>query len=890
MSRPSFDFKRPGLPQTSSRIQASKILNVDQPGGDATNIAYSPRTAWRGTPGLTQNPLLSLTHPKYDLPETLVQNFLSLGIRSIYPWQSSCLLGRGLLTGEKNLVYSAPTGGGKSLVADVLMLKRIIDHPEKKAILVLPYVALVQEKLKWLRRIVEGVHKRGKNNDSNMMFSQRERNHGTIRVAGFYGGSKTRQSLADIDIAVCTIEKANAMLNTAIEDHSITTLGVLVLDELHMLQDDHRGYLMELMATKIMSLEHEIQVIGMSATLSVRHGQIILAGPDTNVEQNTEIIAKWLDAKYYESKYRPIPIEEYLVFENGIYPASSSSAFLKKDSESDAPGSSISKPRPCRTITLSEHAALKSPLVNAVAALASETVRSEYGTLIFCSSRKGCELDATLVSEVMPTAEELDQDIIEARREVLSELRSTSVGLDGCLENTIPCGVAFHHAGLTTEERDIVAQAFDNGVIKVIVATCSLAAGINLPARRVILHGARMGRDFVGPALLRQMRGRAGRKGKDEIGETYLCCQKSDLEAVAQLLEADLPVVESCLVAEKRGVNRALLEVIGTRLATSEEAIGDHMRRTLLHHVSEVSDLSGVVRSTLDYLISASLIAAESEGTYKSTQLGHAIVAASISPEDGLFIHEEIQRALRAFVMDGEMHIFYIFTPIQSSALGDINWKVYRDEVDQLDESGIRVLNYVGINPGTINILAQGGSLKETTSAEINIARVYRRFYAALQLRDLCNETPVYKVARKYDIPRGAVQNLAQTCDGFAAGMIKFCERMGWGMLAAVLEHTSDRLKAGARAELLDLARITFVKSRTARVLWENGLKTVRAVADADPKDLIPILLEAQPKKLRLHSDEEKRYREKVALKADIIINSANRLWSQQMQMELDDG
>lgn len=56
---------------------------------------------------------------------------------------------------------------------------------------------------------------------------------------------------------------------------------------------------------------------------------------------------------------------------------------------------------------------------------------------------------------------------------------------------------------------------------------------------------------------------------------------------------------------------------------------------------------------------------------------------------------------------------------------------------------------------------------------------------------------PIYNVARKYDIPRGAVQNLAQTCDGFAAGMIKFCERMGWGMLAAVLEHTSDRLKAG---------------------------------------------------------------------------------------------
>lgn len=52
------------------------------------------------------------------------------------------------------------------------------------------------------------------------------------------------------------------------------------------------------------------------------------------------------------------------------------------------------------------------------------------------------------------------------------------------------------------------------------------------------------------------MRGRAGRKGKDEIGETYLCCQKSDLEAVAELMGAEIPSVESCLVPGKRGIKR----------------------------------------------------------------------------------------------------------------------------------------------------------------------------------------------------------------------------------------------------------------------------------------------------------------------------------------------
>lgn len=65
---------------------------------------------------------------------------------------------------------------------------------------------------------------------------------------------------------------------------------------------------------------------------------------------------------------------------------------------------------------------------------------------------------------------------------------------------------------------------------------------------------------------------------------------------------------------------------------------------------------------------------------------------------------------------------------------------------------------------------AQGGNLKETTPAEQEISRIYRRFYLALQLRDICNEMPIHLISRKYDVPRGAVQTLAQTCQGFAAG------------------------------------------------------------------------------------------------------------------------
>ncbi|MCJ1378258.1 hypothetical protein MMC17_001355 [Xylographa soralifera] len=866
-------FKRPRLDISSnySHLKASKIRDVSNIPSARPTI-YTQRKLAASTPTASQNPLLSLKHSCYGLPERLVQNFASLGINSIYPWQSSCLLGRGLLSGEKNLVYTAPTGGGKSLVADVLMLKRVLEN--KKAILVLPYVALVQEKLKWLRRVVEGVEKQHDSqypSSSEIRKSRRSFDHHLIRVAGFFGGSKAREIWADIDIAVCTIEKANTLVNTAIEDCTINDLGIVVLDELHMIDDDHRGYLLELMATKLLSIEQATQLVGMSATLS-----------------NTETLAKWLGAKFFQSAYKPVPIEEYLVYDNDIYSVSTSGAFFKTASQLKAIETKTI-PTPHRIVQRSQHIELARPMTNTIVALALETVEAGYAVLVFCASRASCQTTAELISHAMLQAQDCSENDMNARREVLSNLRSLSVGLDEVLERTIIRGVAFHHAGLTTEERNMVAEAYDNGILKVIVATCSLAAGINLPARRVILQGARMGRDLVAPAMLRQMRGRAGRKGKDELGESYVCCEKQDLDEVGQLLEAELPGVESCLTPEKRGIKRALLEVIAVRLATHPDAVQEYIRRTLVYHTMDREALNLMVQTTIKDLLDSQLVLLDENRTYSATQLGQAIVASSLTPEDGIFVNAEFQRALKAFVLDGEMHVFYMFTPVHSAGLGDINWQMFRKEVDGLDESGLRVLRFCGIDPGFVNRMANSGKqLPERSQQEKDTARIYRRFYAAFQLRDLCNEVPIYVVARKYETPRGFVQNLAQTCEGFAAGMIKFCERMGWAMLRCVLEHMCDRLKAGAKSDLLDLAKIPFVKSRTARVFWENGFKSIRAIAAAESKDIVPILVLAQPRKSKINGDEETRYYEKLKVKAEIIIGAANRLWEREQQIDFD--
>jgi hypothetical protein len=148
-------------------------------------------------------------------------------------------------------------------------------------------------------------------------------------------------------------------------------------------------------------------------------------------------------------------------------------------------------------------------------------------------------------------------------------------------------------------------------------------------------------------------------------------------------------------------VHRALLEVIVTKLATSLESADEYVRKTLLFHSIDYKELVEMLNTTLQELHETGLI--KMEGTnLEATLLGQAIVASSLAPEDGIFVHKELQKALEAFVMDGEMHVLYAFTPVQS-AEGIINWQTLRKEVEGFDESNMRALGFVGLKPSLIN-------------------------------------------------------------------------------------------------------------------------------------------------------------------------------------------
>lgn len=115
------------------------------------------------------------------------------------------------------------------------------------------------------------------------------------------------------------------------------------------------------------------------------------------------------------------------------------------------------------------------------------------------------------------------------------------------MSKAVTYACAFHHAGLTTEERDIVEASFKTGALKVIVATSTLSSGVNLPARRVLIRSPLFGGKQMSSLTYRQMIGRAGRTGKDTLGESILICSESNARVGRELVTAQLKPIKSCL-------------------------------------------------------------------------------------------------------------------------------------------------------------------------------------------------------------------------------------------------------------------------------------------------------------------------------------------------------
>nr|CAD1822289.1 unnamed protein product [Ananas comosus var. bracteatus] len=775
--------------------------------------------------------------PLYDrlklaswLPPELCSIYMKKGISKLYPWQVECLLVEGVLE-RRNLVYCASTSAGKSFVAEILMLRRIISTG-KMALLVLPYVSICAEKAEHLELLLEPL---GKN------------------VRSFFGNQGGGSLPKDTSVAVCTIEKANSLINRLLEEGRLSELGIIVIDELHMVGDQHRGYLLELILTKLRYAAGEgtseassgessgsssgkpdpargLQIVGMSATMP-----------------NVAAVADWLQAALYETDFRPVPLEEYIKVGNTIF-----------DKRMNV----------VRTILKTADLGGKDP--DHIVELCNEVVQQGHSVLLFCSSRKGCEMTARHVSRFLKKfsvgMSGADSEFSDASS-TIEALRRCPAGLDPILAETLPLGVAYHHAGLTVEEREIVETCYRKGLVRVLTATSTLAAGVNLPARRVIFRQPRVGRDFIDGTRYRQMAGRAGRTGIDTKGESILICKPDEVKRISGILNSSCPPLQSCLSEDKNGMTHAIMEVVAGGIVQTASDIHRYVRCTLLNSTKPFQDVVKSAQDSLRWLCHKKFLEwNEDTKLYSTTPLGRAAFGSSLTPEESLVVLDDLSRAREGFVLASDLHLVFLVTPINVEVEPD--WELYYERFVELSAIEQSVGNRVGVVEPFLMRMAHGAPIpvqmrqqskksgmheksktrndtgKMGTGFNEQTIRVSKRFYVALMLSRLVQEVPVADVCESFKVARGMIQALQENAGRFALMVSVFCERLGWHDLEGLISKFQNRVSFGVRAEIAELTTIPYVKGSRARALYKGGLRSPLAIAEASVSEIAKALFE----------------------------------------------
>ncbi|CAJ1387606.1 unnamed protein product [Effrenium voratum] len=742
------------------------------------------------------------------IPESVEACYRDAGICRLHAWQAECLNNSEVLAG-RSLVYVAPTSAGKSLVSEVLMLRQLLFRG-RRALVILPYVSICEERVRQLRGSCGAVG---------------------LRVEGLYSSSDGKWH-AGADVAVCTIEKASALLNRLLEDDALLRdIGVVIVDEMHLLAEEHRGYLLELILIKSRlsatmtapTAGGGLQIIGLSATLP-----------------NVNLLADWLGAKLYICHDRPVPLTMSVA-------KNSASRVSQRDSDGLVP-------------------------------LVWECVASGQSVLTFCATKDWCEKAASLLAEELPKLAKgpPSEEAQNGRLRLVEELKQAPSGLCPVLAATVPRGVAYHHAGLTVEERNLLEDAYRKGVLCCLCATSTLAAGVNLPARRVIIRSMKVGSASLDAIRFRQMAGRAGRVGLDTKGECVVMARTArDIEEAESLFSAEMQPLKSSLTGQR--LVRAILEVVSLGLIrTMADLEGGFARSLLRFHEEKQGRLSQMdedvprdllqdIRGALSYLKAQKLVRVDEmaneaspnrlqvpgeSGDYGSSQsiepvispeamlmatpLGDGVVHSALRPAEALSVFEDLQRARQGLCLDSDLHLIFLVTPATSM---EPDWSRYITYYEKLQPRDRAVASAVGVSPDFLLKQSMGhrGPLSTGTNDwrqdRERVTTVHRRFWAALALRELMAETSAGRVATAFAASRGSLQGLQGMAATYCGMVRQLCERLRWHEMAALFECLMPRLNFGATPEALPLCRIPGVYPARARALLQAGLASVEDIA-----------------------------------------------------------
>jgi helicase len=578
------------------------------------------------------------------------------------------------------------------------------------------------------------------------------------------------------DIIITTNEKADSLLRHRAK--WMDEISLVVADEVHLLNEAERGPTLEVVLARLMQVNPDIQILALSATIN-----------------NVDEIAGWLKAQYVTTEWRPVALKEGVLLHEEIQYKDGDARKIERRS--------------------------RDPAIN----LTLNTVKTGGQALIFASTRKNAvTLAKKVAGEVVgalskPARRTLEH---EANR-ILTSGERTSLG--ETLAELVKCGAAFHHAGLGGAHRKIIEDSFREGKIKVLTATPTLAFGVNLPARTVVIQDYRRyeaGYGYYPITVLeyKQMAGRAGRPKYDKTGEAILVAKTSD--------EADYLVQSYILARPERIWSRLAVErimrshvlaTIAADFAHTENGIYEFFGKTFYAYQYDIDAIKSIVAKILKYLYDEEMIEVFGENI-NATKFGKRVSELYIDPVSAVIIRDAL-KGKPEFPTDISLLHMIAHTPDMGPVL-----RPYSSEMDQvalfMEEHRSEFLT----------------APPEEWEDNVGYQEFLGEVKTAMALKAWIEEMSEDWLIERFRVQPGDLYRTLESAKWLLHATHELARLFGNKQVIPITLEVQQRVEKGVRKELLPLVKLEGVGRVRGRILFNSGYKTIDDVKNARIEDL----------------------------------------------------
>lgn len=578
------------------------------------------------------------------------------------------------------------------------------------------------------------------------------------------------KELAKADVIVLTNEKMDTLFRHSAD--WLGEVGLFVSDEVHLLGDRERGPTLEMMLTRIRKTYQNAQIVALSATVT-----------------NADEISDWLGCQLVESSWRPTKLVEG-VYNYGTVKLNNGSTFR------------------------ASHSGM--PAID----LAIDSLNDGGQALVFAETRKrAASLAAKAAEAVYRLVDKKTKELAaRASAEILD--RGDDTELTRTLAQLVAKGVAFHHAGLGPSSRQIVEDAFKEGTIKLLTATPTLAAGVNLPARRVVVASVlRYDSDYGGNVPIsvmeyKQLCGRAGRPKYDSAGEAIIVSEGSiDGDELYDHYVLGTPEPIRSQMASDKAIRFHLLSTIAMMPGLKKPEILNIFKSTLFARQYRDSVVDFKVDSALEYLEQEEMVKSRNE-RYIATEFGKRVSLLYIDPQTAAAFRDALQKIEDA----RHKHTLGFLHLITSSP-------------DFYPKLGLRKKDYE-----ELAVLLE--DRLEELLYPVSEYDCTRSFWA---LGEWIEEAGERTLSDRMGVEPGDMHRMVETGQWLAFSLYEIAKLMGKQHILTELYNLQSRIRYGVKEELMPLVYLEGIGRVRARELYKAGFTDPSKIAKASVAKLASV-------------------------------------------------